>query len=321
MFCCNKCDKSFKTNWQLQRHYSKKRPCQQVPQNSYQNPQNEYFVPQNEYFVPQNEYQIPQNEYLNCKFCNKEFSRNDNLKRHEDQCKDKDDHVRNMELQLNIKFPHNIPKNTCRFCSHISKSLCNLPKHIRNCKAKEEYKRKLEEQIKFQGKGNTNISNTVNNNTNNTNNTLNYNDNSTNFHINCLGNENIDYITTKILKQLWKEVKSDEEGFVKTIKIIHGNKDHPENHNIIYTNLKSNSALVKHKDTFEYKNINDVLKDVSSNTLDLIVFHGEFDDLNRKIKEKYESVCDDDEMNRKASSLAKIELYNCYKQGIINKPN
>ena len=309
MIICEKCDKKFISKWHLQRHLSNKRPCNILPQN-------EYFVPQNEYFVPQNEYFVPQNEYLNCKYCNKGFKRTDNLKRHEDQCKDKDDHVRNMELQLNIKFPENIPKNTCRFCNHFSKSPCNLPKHIRTCKAKEEYKKQLEEKIKNQGSNGTNICNTINNN-----NTLNYNDNrTTNIHINCLGNENIGYITTQVLKQLWNEVKSNEEGLAKTIKIIHGNVDHPENHNIIYTNLKSNSALVKHNDIFEYKNINEVLKDVSANTLDMIVLNEDYDDLNKAIKEKYESVCDDDEMNRKASSLARLELYNCYKQGIISKP-
>jgi hypothetical protein len=56
---------------------------------------------------------------------------------------------------------------------------------------------------------------------------------------------------------------------------------------------------VKNNDTFEYKNINEVLKDVSANTLDMIVLNTDYDDLNRAIKEKYERVCEDDEMNKK----------------------
>ena len=122
------------------------------------------------------------------------------------------------------------------------------------------------------------------------------------------------------MKQLWKSVKSDEEGVAHTIKLIHGHKDHPENHNIIYTNLKSNAALVKHDDKFEYKNINEVLKDVSTNTLDSNILNSDYDDLSNAIKRKYENVCDDDELNKKASILAKLELYNSYKQGNIKKP-
>ena len=163
-----------------------------------------------------------------------------------------------------------------------------------------------------QSKNTTTINNNTNNNT--------YNDNRTiNIHVNSIGNEDISYVTANSLKQLWKNVKSDEEGLAKTIKMIHGNKEHPENHNIIYTNMRSNTALVKVNDAFEYKNINTVLKDVSANTLDLIILNSDYDDLHRAIKEKYEKVCEDDEMNKQAVILTKTELYNCFKTGDIKK--
>ena len=38
------------------------------------------------------------------------------------------------------------------------------------------------------------------------------------------------------------------------------------------------------------------------------------------LKEKYESVCEDDEMSKQASIMAKMELYNSYKSGDVSKP-
>lgn len=79
----------------------------------------------------------------------------------------------------------------------------------------------------------------------------------------------------------------------KVTKLMHGNRDHPENHTIIYTNLRSNTALVKVNDMFEYKNINEVLKGVSANALDLIVLNSDYDSLHKAIKEIYKKVCED----------------------------
>ena len=77
---------------------------------------------------------------------------------------------------------------------------------------------------------------------------------------------------------------------------------------------------MKVNDTFEYRNINDVLKTVSSNALDMIILSSDHDDLQKHIKEKYEKVCDDDELNKQAATLAKTELYNSYKMGEIRRP-
>ena len=67
-------------------------------------------------------------------------------------------------------------------------------------------------------------------------------------------------------------------------------------------------------------NINQVLKDVSTNTLDAIILDGEYDKLSKNIKANMETECEDDEMNKQASILARTELYNSYKKGVITKP-
>jgi hypothetical protein len=135
-----------------------------------------------------------------------------------------------------------------------------------------------------------------------------------NIKVNALGNENLSYLTTKCLKTLWNNTHSDEERVAKTVSLFYGEKDHPENHSIIYTNLKHNSALVKTGDNYEYQNINDILKyKVGPFLLDSIILNTDYDDLDLDIKSKYE-------MNQKAINLSKIALYDAYKNGSIKKP-
>ena len=101
--------------------------------------------------------------------------------------------------------------------------------------------------------------------------------------------------------------------------IIHGNKEHPENHNIVYTNMRGNTALVKIGDSFEYRNINEILDMAGSNMLDIIVFDTKYDALSEGEKATLETLCDS-ELSQKVAHLAKTELYNNYKNGSVQKP-
>ena len=310
---CDYCDKQFRTNWHLQRHLRRKFKCVKVPPYNATNTQNDSVNTQNDSVNTQN-------EPLKCKYCCVKYSRSDVLQRHIETCKEKKDEVRFLEIKLHIQVELK-KDNTCRFCSKEFSQKSNHTRHLKTCKKKQEYRKELENKnckySKDNKKGKVHVSNTINNTINNidnstTNNTIN---------INCIGKENMKYITTKMLKQLWKNAKTNEEAVAKTIKAIHAHKDHPENHNIIYTNTRSNVALVKINEDYEYKNINEILKDVSANTLDAIIFSADYDDLSMLIKKKYESVCEDDEINKQASIIAKTELYNSYKSGFISKPS
>ena len=323
---CDNCDKIFRTNWHLQRHLRRKYKCVKIPQNNTVNPQNNTVNPPKDTVIPPKDTVIPPKDSLKCKYCLETYSRIDSLKRHIETCKEKNDVVRRLEVKLDIKVEIRKDK-TCRFCKKEFSQKCSLGRHLNTCKNKQEYRKELERKDKekkyLRNKRTTHKTiNTINNNTINNHIETQNNDNSVNtININCIGKENMKYITPGMLKKLWDKSKTNEEAVAKTIKAIHANKDHPENHNIIYTNTRSNVALVKINDDFEYKNINEILKDVSANTLDAIIFSRDYDNLSMKIKKKYESVCEDDEMNKQASIIAKTELYNSYKSGFISKPS
>ena len=76
-----------------------------------------------------------------------------------------------------------------------------------------------------------------------------------------LGQENTSYISPAKLTRLISTAPSSDIAVARIMKAIHGHKDHPENHNIIFTNTRSNIALVKTSpdQQFEYKMMNDVM--------------------------------------------------------------
>ncbi len=105
MFSCEKCCKEFRTNWQLQRHYSKKIPCNV-------------------------EFPRTANDSLkSCMYCGVHFARAYNLKVHMKTCKAKDDVVRCLEIQLGIDLPQDATKKQCRFCDYTSGRVSNVHRH------------------------------------------------------------------------------------------------------------------------------------------------------------------------------------------------
>ena len=317
MFCCNNCEKSFKTNWQLQRHLSKKRTCKKLLPNETQEIQKETQEIQKE---TQETQEIQKETSRNrCEFCLGTY--NTNLKRHVKNCKMKDDHIRCMEIELD---KHILPwgSKTCRFCSYVTRTP-NIKRHLKSCKAKEEYQKRLEAELQAQKAHNNNVT-VINNNTNISNNTVN-NDNKTinnniNVHINPIGQENVSYMTFAVIKNLMRQSHSGEAFMANTLAYIHAHEDHPENHNIIVSNHRSNLALVKRSDKFEYENINTVMRETSNSWLDKVCLDEDYEELPKKIKQKYEGVCENDELDTKAASIFKSQLYAKHKDGVITKP-
>ena len=138
-----------------------------------------------------------------------------------------------------------------------------------------------------------------------------------------LGQEDTSYLSPAKLTRLISTAPSAEKAVANVIHAIHGCKEHPENHNIIYTNTRSNIALVKtsRDNNFEYMTMNDVMNYMGPKLLNRLYEEQYFDipeEIKEKLKEGFEG---NGEMKQQTAMLAKTELYNSYKRGDIQKPD
>ena len=242
----------------------------------------------------------------NCLYCFREFANKQNLNSHLNICREKDDDVRQLETQLQMDIEQ-WNRYECRFCNRYASSAPSLVRrHQTSCKARKIYKAHLEHELKEQQPSThaqTIINNTVNN---------------INVHVNSLGQENYDYITKRIIQNICGQTETAQEFFAKTLVYIHAHPKHPENHNIIYTNHRSNMALVKWKDEFEYRPIHTIIQKAANNMLDKVCIDDVIDKLPLHLKQKYETVSENDELDQKTSSLFKLDLYSKHKKGNIS---
>ena len=139
-----------------------------------------------------------------CSICKKNFSHSSSLYRHRAKCK-KVNEIPKVDLETEI----------------------------------QELRKKIEDLEKSKNSNNTNIKKQIikkqnqNNTTNNqTNNTIN---------INCFGNENMDYITDKVILHCMNKIYGS---IPLLIEKIHFDPEHPENHNIQIPNKKLPHAKI-----------------------------------------------------------------------------
>lgn len=154
-------------------------------------------------------------KHFECCYCNKNFSRKNNLVRHQKNCKSKNKiGDENETLRKENEY---------------------LVKKVEEMFLKMN---KMEEEIKNYKKNNFNNSfNTIKNNK---------------IQINSYGCENIDYITDKVFMKL---LNTPLSAIPKLIELKHFNPSHPENHNVKITNIhdkfakiyKDNKWLISHK--------------------------------------------------------------------------
>ena len=180
-----------------------------------------------------------------CEFCNKSYSTNSHMRRHQKTCK------KNISSAMEIEF---LKENQKKMEIEYNK----LQQTVENLKV-------------ISNDNISNSNNTTNNNTTN-NNTNSHNDNSTHntININNYGSENKDYITKDYLIKLLKE---PFQAIPRLIEYTHFNKDHPENQNIKLPNKKQPYVKVLKDDKWIYA-------DRKSTILDLIdEKHSELNDL------------------------------------------
>lgn len=202
--------------------------------------------------------QNKQNEIHHLCVCGKSFTKASNLSRHRKKC--------NMIIQS---------EKSSQFQSLIHE----------NNQMKEEMNvlRKQIEMLLEKNGGNT-----THNTTTNSNNTI---DNGTHFNItvNSFGNENIDYLTDKIVCRLIQTAPF--ASVPQLIEKIHFDPDHPENHNIKITNKKMNYAEIIKNNKWVTANKKQVIDNVIQNSYYLLdeKFIDNKDTMTQKRQERFEN--------------------------------
>lgn len=207
------------------------------------------------------------NKSLICQHCGKIFSRIDSLSRHKKKyCK------------------KNKKKN--KETDELKKEISMLKKeNILLKKLREEDKKNIMKEVEKLIIKNmkSKVTNIHNNLTNSNNKTINNN----NIIINNYGEENVDYITDKILTKL---LRNPDSSLVKLIRIKHFDPNHPENRNIRITNKKLPFAEVVEDKKWKLRKKEHVLEElVDKNSMILDIHYEEKEGkMRKKTKNKYE---------------------------------
>ena len=201
-----------------------------------------------------------------CKYCEKILTTKSNYNQHKKTCKEKNDAVRSLEIQLNISYPKHILHTECRFCNiHFSQKSA-LTRHIKICKEKDAYKEKLELELKEKAK--TNQANVTNNHQTINNIMLNVSAET----LRKFGEENTDHITNAYLLKTIGRLGVTLPKVVSTVaKHIYCNSKKPENQTIQITNVRSQWAKVSNGENYELQTLGESVKGVRNKVTDLYV--------------------------------------------------
>jgi hypothetical protein len=157
----------------------------------------------------------------NCSICQQTFSHLSGLSRHRIKCKE----VKEIP-QIDI----------------LEKKVVELSKELEDLK-------KNNKDTTIQTQNNTNIETQQNNQTTNN-----------NIIINCFGNENLDYITDKVILHCMNKIYGS---IPLLIEKIHFDPDHPENHNVQIPNKKlSHAKVMNHKREWQIVQKKDAINDM-----------------------------------------------------------
>ena len=267
-YTCKRCGYYTEYKGNLKNHFNRKRPCKPIKSNiSFETLKNEFFnlinnpsislnsssislnsssnslnlssnslnFPQNPSISPQFSSKMNSNKFV-CEYCEKTFSRKDNLERHQTVCKKK------KEMNL-LKI--------------MTDKVEEQEKRIQEMKEehameKEALRKEIEKLLEKVGNNNNNKCYNIKNQT---------------IMINSFGKENLDYITSELLQKL---LKGPYSAVPKLIKNIHFHPKHPENHNVKITNKKLPYASVWDKNKWLIKDKRDVIESMVDKSFNLL---------------------------------------------------
>lgn len=254
LYKCKLCDKIFDKKSSYNYHINRKTPCVKLNTSQYK-----------------------------CSYCNSVFSRKDSLKRHLDKCQSNTDVILKTHIceycnkLFSTKYSLNRHKeNTCRTKrqliekdnNELLKTVIEMKTQINECNNKIcNYEKALIENNVSIGT----VNNITNNNIDNSQNTI---------IINHFGKENLNYLSDKDWIGLL------DSGYMAPIRYaekIHLNINHPENHNLLMTNIGGKYINVNENGRWEKRLATEVFNELLDNLDDIFVV--KYDDLEEQLNE------------------------------------
>jgi hypothetical protein len=231
-FCksCNKIYKSYKTFW-----YHNKTQHKIINDTDINDKNlNNLKIPENTLYITENNLKIPETKILGndkkkhiCEYCNKKFTRIDNMHVHQSSsCIKK-------ELLIKEKEELKIALSTIEEL----KSLL-LVKMNKDCKAHPRTIEKINRALANKYSNNSNSNNILANSNNNNNNGIINN----NYNIIALGNEKLENVLTN--KQQLNILRKDNKCLEELVKLVHMNDKYPQFKNILITNIMNNIGYI-----------------------------------------------------------------------------
>jgi len=235
------------------------------------------------------------NGKLSCKYCNLTFTRRDNLNKHiKNSCKVRIDNISIYENE--IGYTHKETKHlTCRFCNIKFTKQPAFSRHMnKGCRARDEYELELQKTVINRRKE---ASAQIINGDHATNIIINM----PKIEMNPFGQENLDYITTKLLIKELENCKAIQQADVSGIvdrftKLIHANPAHPENQNVLFKSLNTGFARVYRQNGFQDEQSTEVQDTIIQNVQKLIQTKG-CDEYDYNSKTEFADVLEDIDVN------------------------
>jgi hypothetical protein len=251
------------------------------PQNNSIEPQNNSIEPQNNSIVSQNVYVEPQSIAFCCSKCNKQFSRQDNFRRHTTVCNG------------NTNFLE------CKYCNKFFNHPSSKYRHQKTCPSQftmllNTQPQTQQNQVVPTHANNVIASQTANNinngTVNNANNTLNNNgtiNNAVHIHFNNLGQEKMDHISPEFIEKCIR--MNSHISICEMFDKVHKNPEIPENHNIRIVSKRQELMHVFKNDRWTLQDKNATLDEITDIYITLLrTFYLNNEDLKQEDLDKHE---------------------------------
>ena len=284
MNSCERCLKCFRDNFDLSRHQSRIRQCKikivekDIPQIAEKDTlEGKKDTLEGKKDTLEGKKDTLEGKKDTCKYCLNEYSSKKYKNTHENICKQKDDPIRQLEIEQDICPVLPASKTCCRYCDKELSRVSYLNKHTLICKERSEYLSLLEKQKK----SNTFINIGTQNNNNITNNKL----------ILNFGKENLNHVQIEnvinLLRGIRKEFGNNQVYLMAGDLITSFDnyiREEPENNNLLIPDAKCLYAETRIENGWEKKSIDYSLnKAFKSSANELYTRKKEINDTNDKV--------------------------------------